>query len=508
MNNFDQPDSKSVNIDLSLSLDGLSVEKQAAEKPELHRPTPSVGVKFSPTASLINEGPDEEFGIPKFLLKNNSNDAAAYEEDKFVNRSMKMVQDACKTLTDDAPTASNDLGGPDGFDFETSLAGADINLQSANHSNWKIPTTFAILAIGVGVFIAYQQGNLLNISLLPDDLTTPPTLIASGYGEKRDGAKSVSVNGWGALAGEKRLVGQDINSTTSEKAVKLDNRQYESLKVRLGNDNEENITTPSAKRQQIAALVAEQAPEPAKKKSSLTQINRDALALEADVTKSEPEILTPNPVIVAPVEPIVKLAQNSSGDETLKLLTNNVVAQLTKLKKFEENPSASEIPETQDLRNSINQLVQQATSENLDSNAIEGLLQEALENSNAVPKALARADGKLDTRLLLLSVLSQVDGSQVKSEDSNYLSALDDEGSSTVIRTSLVSPDPSDKIEDRRIKTVDGKKTIQIEVGDTLSKISFSVYGDALAYTRIYKANRKILKNPNILTVGTILLLP
>jgi nucleoid-associated protein YgaU len=47
-----------------------------------------------------------------------------------------------------------------------------------------------------------------------------------------------------------------------------------------------------------------------------------------------------------------------------------------------------------------------------------------------------------------------------------------------------------------------------VKAGDTLSKISREFYGDANQYTKIFNANRNILRDPNTIKPGQELLIP
>lgn len=44
--------------------------------------------------------------------------------------------------------------------------------------------------------------------------------------------------------------------------------------------------------------------------------------------------------------------------------------------------------------------------------------------------------------------------------------------------------------------------------GDTLSKIAKKYYGDPSLYTKIFEANRDVLKNPDLIKVGQKLRIP
>lgn len=51
-------------------------------------------------------------------------------------------------------------------------------------------------------------------------------------------------------------------------------------------------------------------------------------------------------------------------------------------------------------------------------------------------------------------------------------------------------------------------KTYEVQSGDTLSSIAKSQYGDASAYNRIFSANQPMLKDPDEIYPGQVLLIP
>ncbi len=51
-------------------------------------------------------------------------------------------------------------------------------------------------------------------------------------------------------------------------------------------------------------------------------------------------------------------------------------------------------------------------------------------------------------------------------------------------------------------------RIIVVKKGDSLSKIAFRAYGDAMKYNKIYAANPDIIKNPNLIHVGQRLRVP
>jgi nucleoid-associated protein YgaU len=53
-----------------------------------------------------------------------------------------------------------------------------------------------------------------------------------------------------------------------------------------------------------------------------------------------------------------------------------------------------------------------------------------------------------------------------------------------------------------------GQRRYTVQAGDTLSKISREFYGDPTQYTKIFNANRNVLKDPNAIQPGQELVIP
>jgi nucleoid-associated protein YgaU len=53
-----------------------------------------------------------------------------------------------------------------------------------------------------------------------------------------------------------------------------------------------------------------------------------------------------------------------------------------------------------------------------------------------------------------------------------------------------------------------GQRRYTVQSGDTLSKISREFYGDPNQYTKIFNANRSVLKDPNTIHPGQELVIP
>jgi nucleoid-associated protein YgaU len=48
----------------------------------------------------------------------------------------------------------------------------------------------------------------------------------------------------------------------------------------------------------------------------------------------------------------------------------------------------------------------------------------------------------------------------------------------------------------------------EVKSGETLSKIAEQYYGDGSLYTKIFEANKDVLKDPNLIKVGQKLRIP
>lgn len=60
----------------------------------------------------------------------------------------------------------------------------------------------------------------------------------------------------------------------------------------------------------------------------------------------------------------------------------------------------------------------------------------------------------------------------------------------------------------KRVQVNQGRWELTVQAGDSLSTIASALYGDVLSYTTIYSANTAVINNPNVIDVGTVLVLP
>lgn len=86
---------------------------------------------------------------------------------------------------------------------------------------------------------------------------------------------------------------------------------------------------------------------------------------------------------------------------------------------------------------------------------------------------------------------------QIKAVDSTYSDLTCD----LKVNPSLPAPSP-------QAAKANGAQTYTVKAGDSLSKISKQLYGDANQYMRIFEANRDQLKDPNLIQPGQQLKIP
>jgi len=65
-----------------------------------------------------------------------------------------------------------------------------------------------------------------------------------------------------------------------------------------------------------------------------------------------------------------------------------------------------------------------------------------------------------------------------------------------------------DLVADIKVANHDLHGQYTVKGGDSLSKIARYIYGDASAFTRIFEANRDILKTPDVIHPGQVLKIP
>jgi len=161
------------------------------------------------------------------------------------------------------------------------------------------------------------------------------------------------------------------------------------------------------------------------------------------------------------------------------------------------------------LRQALKTLVSKALRKGHSSKEIAGLLDSAINKAGdgGLPGALRGADGRINTRQLIASVIpAEKAASSAGNAGGTLLAQLEKEARDTTMAP-IAKTDTAAAASTSRFFTRDGQRYTIIRPGDTLSGIAFAAYGDVLAYPRILRANagRTPVRN---LKPGTRIVIP
>ena len=71
-----------------------------------------------------------------------------------------------------------------------------------------------------------------------------------------------------------------------------------------------------------------------------------------------------------------------------------------------------------------------------------------------------------------------------------------------------IGPDTGEKQSESGADAFDATQWHEVKKGETLWKIAEQYYGEGGLYTRIFEANRDVLKDPNLIRIGQRLRIP
>ena len=187
-------------------------------------------------------------------------------------------------------------------------------------------------------------------------------------------------------------------------------------------------------------------------------------------------------------------AENSAGDNVVKLseektkpvATQNQSKENTKIDESKQEIVASNDKTTHVLfRENLKKLISNAGI-NIKDKKIASLLEDETQTDNAVK---IKPESKKD---LINNIIKEV-VKQNPQKDKGYVVGLLKEVSSSKIDI---------------VKVEKGFTVVKITEGDNLWNIAKRIYGNGFKYKLIYEANKDILTNPNLVTVGTIIKVP
>ena len=198
----------------------------------------------------------------------------------------------------------------------------------------------------------------------------------------------------------------------------------------------------------------------------------------------------------------IPLPPAAPAPDSIKALTDNVVNALKGLSGQREPDMAG----TGDLRQALQNLVTRALSKGHDTSEIAGLLDTAIKEAGAenLPGALRDAQGRIDTRQLIASVIPADKTARSAGDASRSFMA---EIVKEAHETSMKPLDDGSADQTSRFIIENGQRYTIIRPGDTLSGIAFAAYNDVLAYPLILRANAGRISVRN-LKPGTRIVIP
>ncbi|MGB0504553.1 MAG: LysM peptidoglycan-binding domain-containing protein [Pikeienuella sp.] len=245
--------------------------------------------------------------------------------------------------------------------------------------------------------------------------------------------------------------------------------------------------------------------------SSVSAQSYSGPSLQGAPSKSSRNVV---PVVTPPPTPEPVTESSTNADDALAEDTNRVVLQLlgisstpdpepedtgsVDLKALSEAVAQSiqgfegKDEEATTLQARLETLVTAARAQGKSDSYVSSLIDEATRaNIEQVPAALKSETGAVDTSTLLQGIV----GEAAVSKGDSYI-------------TSLQSELGEQEAPAKEGTTIAGVRYITVRPGETLSRISARVYGNALLYDRIYQANTDVMRNPNVVDVGMRLRIP
>lgn len=135
-------------------------------------------------------------------------------------------------------------------------------------------------------------------------------------------------------------------------------------------------------------------------------------------------------------------------------------------------------------------LVAQALAAGQTDEAIDSIVNQAVaEGQVDAPTGLTTTDGKVDTAVLLASIVAEAQGDEFGQGDISEPTAMVEGGTLSM-----------------KVATEDVLYVVQ--PGDSLGALALRFYGDADLNSAIFKANRQVMDTPESLAVGMKLLIP
>lgn len=251
----------------------------------------------------------------------------------------------------------------------------------------------------------------------------------------------------------------------------------------------------------------------AEREHTVTRANTDA---SADSTIPAAGFVAPQPAPVTVSTPRAPLGQRQSDDRELQAMTHGVLSglgiapasldtatgghggtgaeaalrdmslsALNGLRSVTGQPASFETP--------LQRLIVEALRAGQTDSYIDTLLNEAASMGEiAVPRALITADGRVDTHVILSTIVAQATKASGQPEAPLAVPG----GAGVEVRTV------------QRAGESVQYNFYTVGPGDSLGAIAAKFYGDAARYSHIFEANRALLSSPDKLRIGQRLVIP
>ena len=147
-------------------------------------------------------------------------------------------------------------------------------------------------------------------------------------------------------------------------------------------------------------------------------------------------------------------------------------------------------------KSALELLVVQALKEGQSDDYINTLVNEAASaGAISVPQVLVTSDGKVDTSVLLSSIITQA---QIAAGGPAPAIPVVPSGDGTGVEVRVV----------QRATQTQQYRFYTVSRGDSLGAIAVKFYGNVDKYTAIFQANRNVLSSPNAIQIGQRLAIP
>jgi len=236
---------------------------------------------------------------------------------------------------------------------------------------------------------------------------------------------------------------------------------------------------------------------PARAEKDADYIN--ALGDEAQITKMKDENAVPEKVQEPAVMP------NKSTD--VNKLTQDVTQKLQRILGISSDKANANAKKV-NVENDLEKVVSSALEKGNSMDDIRSAVSEAMTDLKAQPK---QTRIEVETLKSASKTLNQIVGENKDAvsgkPEENYARSLNEQSART---PASIKPGSVEENESNIIATeqVSSGKTITVLKGESLYKIAQRVYGNGEHYILLYKANRDIVINPDIIQIGQILKVP